>query len=140
MPTRAVTQGFVSTGTNRQAPVDLATTSVGPGYASGGAAVTQTTNRSTGVTINAPCGTITTDATSLAAGAEAEFVVTNSFVEIGDVVVACIQSGPTAGTSIVAVRAVANGSFTLALTNLHASVADTGAALINFAVIKAVSA
>ena len=113
----------------------------GVGYATGaGGAVTQLTNRSTGVTVNAICGAITTDATSLAAGAEATFTVTNSSVAIGDVVVASLRSGATAGTSIPAVTAVAAGSFAITLTNLHASTADTGASIINFAVIKAVSA
>lgn len=113
----------------------------GIGYASGdGATVTQATNRSTGVTINAICGAITTDATSLAAGAEATFVVTNSKVSVGDVVVVCARSGQTTGTSIPVVTAVANGSFSITLTNLHASTADTGAMIINFAIFKAVSA
>ena len=143
---------WISTGTGRQAAANQTVTfddgvpqSASPtakiGYATGaGATVTQLTNRSTGVTINATCGAITTDATSLAAGAEASFVVTNSAVEIGDVVVACARSGQTATTSVVHVIAVANGSFTLQLTNLAAATADTGAMVINFAVIKAVSA
>lgn len=97
--------------------------------------VTQATNRSTGVTLNAPAGQITTDATSLAAGAEATFVVTNSFVSAKSVVVICAASGQTAGTSIPVVTAVAAGQFSITLTNLHASTADTGAMVINFAVI-----
>ena len=113
----------------------------GIGYATGaGGAVTQITSRSTGVTVNAICGTITTDATSLAAGAEATFTVTNSSVDIGDVVVVSLRSGATTGTSIPVVTAVAAGSFDITLTNLHAATADTGASVINFAVIKAVSA
>lgn len=113
----------------------------GIGYATGaGGAVTQATNRSTGVTVNAICGAITTDATSLAAGAEATFTVTNSSVAVGDVVVVSLRSGATAGTSIPVVTAVAAGSFDITLTNLHATTADTGASIINFAVIKAVSA
>jgi len=111
------------------------------GYATGaGGAVTQATNRSTGVTINKASGAITTDATSLAAGAEATFTVTNSMVAVGDVVVVSARSGQTAATSIPVVSAVAAGSFDITLTNLNASTADTGAMIINFAVIKAVSA
>lgn len=113
----------------------------GIGYVTGqGGAVTQTTNRSTGVTVDALSGAITTDATSLAAGAEATFTVTNSMVAIGDVVVVSARSGQTAGTSVPNVVAVAAGSFNIQLTNLHAATADTGAMIINFAVIKAVSA
>lgn len=97
--------------------------------------VTQTTNRSTGVTINSLVGQITTDATALAAGAEAKFVVTNSYVSAKDVIVINAASGQTADTSIPTVIAVADGSFTIQLTNLHAATADTGAMVINFIVL-----
>lgn len=114
--------------------------SSGIGYATGaGSSVTQATNRSTGVTINAVCGKITTDATSLAAAAEATFTVTNSYVAVGDVPVIAARSGQTASTSFCTVTAVAAGSFDITLANHHASTADTGAMIINFAIIKAVS-
>lgn len=113
--------------------------SAGIGYATGaGCAVTQATSRTTGVTCTGVSGAITTDATSLAAAAEAEFTVTNTSVAVGDVVVVSARSGQTAGTSIPVVTAVAAGSFKITLTNLHATTADTGAMIINFAVVKAV--
>ena len=115
--------------------------SAGIGYATGaGSSVTQITNRSTGVTVTGVSGAITTDDTSLAAGAEATFAVTNTSVAVGDVVMISARSGQTAGTSVPIISAVAAGSFDITLTNLHASTADTGAMIINFAVIKAVSA
>ena len=120
--------------------------STGIGYATGaGAAVTQLTNRSTGVTINAICGAITTINTSLAAGASAVFTVTNSAVAIGDVVNVSIRSGSAnaagvAGTTFVNVVAVAAGSFNIAVDNRSSTTAETGAIVINFAVVKAVSA
>lgn len=121
--------------------VTSSSASAGIGYATGaGSTVTQITNRSTGVTINAISGAITTDNTSLAAAAEATFTVTNSSVAIGDVVVLSARSGQTAATSVPIVSAVAAGSFDITLTNLSAATADTGAMIINFAVIKAVSA
>lgn len=101
------------------------------------ATVTQTTNRSTGVTINAVSGQITTDATSLAAGAEAKFVVTNNKVRATSVPVIAAASGQTADTSVPVVVAVADGSFTIQLTNLSAATADTGAMVINFIVFDA---
>ena len=101
--------------------------------------VTQATNRSTGVTCNSLSGTITTDATSLAAAGEAEFTVTDSSVVAGDIVLVSLRSGATANTSVPVVTTVANGSFKIELTNLHASTADTGASIINFVVIKTVS-
>ena len=109
-------------------------------YSSAGSSVTQITSRATAVTVNGLSGKITTDDTSLAAAAEAVFTVNNSSVAIGDVVVISARSGQTAGTSIPVVTAVAAGSFDITLSNIHASTADTGAMIINFAVIKAVSA
>lgn len=112
------------------------------GYANGaGSTVTQTTNRATGVTVNALCGSITTDTTSLAAEASAVFVVTNSFVEIGDVVVLSVRSGQVALNTQLSVTAVAAGSFSITVVNNNAAAgtAETGAIVINFAVIKAVT-
>jgi len=112
------------------------------GYTSGGSAVTQTTNRTTGVTISALCGAITTDTTSLAAEASANFTVTNTLVGINDVVVVSIQSGTNGGNTAVTVVTVANGSFVIKVSNNNAAAgtAETGAIIINFAVIKAIAA
>lgn len=111
------------------------------GFAAGsGGAVTQLTSRSTGVTVSKICGTITGMATSLTAGAEALFVVTNTLVAIRDVVVLSVVSGPTAATSIFVVSAVAAGSFTVRIRNISTTTADVGAPIINFVVIKAVNA
>lgn len=112
------------------------------GYSRGGSSVTQATNRTTGVTINALSGTITTNSTSLAAEEAAAFVVTNSEVAIGDVVVISQRSGAVGAMTDVVVTAVAAGSFTISVmnNNVAAGTAETGAIIINFAVIKAVSA
>lgn len=121
--------------------LSTAPTGGGVGYATGaGGAVSQLTNRSTGVTINTLCGTITGDATSLAGLAEATFVVTNSAVALRDTIILSLVSGPTANTSQVSVSAVAAGSFTIKIRNMHATTADTGAPIINFAVLKAANA
>lgn len=101
-----------------------------------GAAVAQATDRTTTVVINAPAGQITTQATSLAAGAEVKFTVTNSFVTLTSVPVVAIRSGQTADTSVIAVTAVAAGSFQITITNLAAATADTGAMVINFIVFN----
>jgi len=114
----------------------------GIGYGTGaGGSVTQITSRSTGVTVNALCGKITTDTTSLAAEASAVFTVTNSAVEIGDVIAVSQRSGSDGGNTAVNVTTVAAGSFALRTSNNNASggTAETGAIIINFAVIKAVS-
>ena len=134
-----VVKAFQSTGDGRQAQTSISAPDAGIGYAGQpAAAVTQITNRSTGVTINALCGVITGDNTSLAAEATATFVVTNSKVDIGDVVVIAVRSGPTSGATSFRVTAVAAGSFSISATNnnVAAGTADTGAPVINFAVIK----
>lgn len=112
------------------------------GVFAGGSSVTQATNRTTGVTINTLCGTITTNNASLAAESAASFVVTNSQVAIGDVVLVSQQSGAVGVMTTVEVIATANGSFTLAVMNGNqaAGTAETGAIIINFIVLKAVSA
>lgn len=112
----------------------------GIGYGTGkGATVTQITSRATGVTINALCGTIQTDTTSLAAEASAVFVVTNSKVAIGDVVICAQRSGAIALNTQIEVSAVAAGSFSLSVinNNVAAGIAETGAIIINFAIFKA---
>lgn len=103
----------------------------------GHAAVTQITSITTGVTANALSGTITTVSQTIAAAAEADFVVTNNRVAATDIVVACIRSTASAGQFIVAVSAVAAGQFTLRLTNVDAAAAGNNTILINFFVIKA---
>ena len=127
----AVTAGLTSSGA----------TGAGIGYTTGaGWTVTQITNRSTGVTLSKLSGYIQTDTTSLAAGAAASFTVTNTAVAVGDVVVVAIRSGATTNQTHVNVTTVAAGSFAITVENNHASTAETGAILINYAVIKAVSA
>lgn len=114
--------------------------SAGIGYATGaGAAVTQGTSRTTTVVATGVCGAITTHTASLAAGASATFTVTDTSVAIGDVVLVSIRSGATNKETSVAVTTVAAGSFQLTVHNQHASTAETGAIIINFAVVKAVS-
>ena len=119
--------------------VTSSSATAGIGYATGaGGTQTQSTSRSTGVTLNKITGLITCNSTSLAAGAEASFVVTNSTVAATDTVIVQVVSSST-GTPVAFVTAVAAGSFTITLSNLHASTADTTADTIRFTVIKSVS-
>lgn len=101
------------------------------------AAVTQATSITTGVTCNSLSGVITTVSQTVAAGAEAEFTVTNSLVEATDVPVVAIKTHTSAGEFIAAVTAVAAGSFNIRLTNLHASTAGNNVLVLNFVVLKA---
>lgn len=111
-----------------------------------GGVVTQATNRSTAVSFDTStnrgkiCGTITTNATSLAAEAAATFTVTNKAVGATDVVVVCQQSGSNGGNTDVTVTTVAEGSFKITVSNNNAAAgtAETGAILINFMILKSV--
>jgi len=98
-------------------------------------AVTQATSKSTGVTVNAPCGTITMNNAALAAGVEVAFVVTNSMVSAYDVPVVAIKSGATtAGTYLLSIATVAAGSFTIAVSNASAG-SLSEALVISFALV-----
>lgn len=97
-------------------------------------AVTQGTSVSTAVTCDAYSGVITTFAQSAAAAGEAQFTVNNAKVKATDVVGVCIKTHTSAGTFIPAVTAVADGSFQITLTNLHAATAGNGVLILNFAV------
>ena len=94
--------------------------------------VTQATSRTTGVTINAPVGTITLFSTANSA-TDSTFTVTNSFVDAGDVVLVTQKTG--ADPRRIAVTATAAGSF--AVTSASISGTTTEAPVYNFAVIKA---
>lgn len=103
----------------------------------GQTAVTQATSITTGVTCSAYSGVITTVSQTVAAGAEAEFTVTNTKVAATDIVVACIKTHISAGTFVANVSAVAAGSFNIQLTNLAAATAGNNVLVINFIVLKA---
>ena len=142
--TFAATALGAATGTSCVVTAGLNTsgsTGAGLGYITGaGGAQTQASTRATTVVLNKLCGAITTDTTSLAAGAEATFTLTNSTIAAGDVVVVSLKTPSSTGLSIPAVTTTAAGSCQITLTNVHGSTADTSASVINFAVIKAVAA
>lgn len=151
MATTRNIQAWESTGTGRQAKANFdlsqesgvpqnTSPSVPIGYATGaGGAVTQITSASTGVTLSKTCGQITTVALTTAAAAEEAFVVTNTTVAASDVVVVSTTYAG-GGTPLVSVKGVAAGSFTIVITNLHATAALDAVLVVNFAVIKAVAA
>jgi len=113
--------------------------SQGIGYTTGaGGAVTQTTSKSTGVTLNAMCGTITMNNANLATVTSVAFTLTNSYIAANDVVVVSIKSGATTNSYLVGVQAVAAGSCSINVYNLSGG--TLGEALVlNFAVIRGVA-
>jgi len=112
----------------------------GVGYATGaGGSQTQLTSRTTGVTLNTICGKITLFSATTTAGTFSSFTVTNSAVAATDVVIINIGASATADRYNVTVTAVAAGSFRVQIHNV-AAVAVAEAPVLNFAVIKAVTA
>ena len=110
---------------------------VGIGYGPGaGGTVTQATSKSTSVTLNKPCGRITTHNAALAAGGSVSFIFNNSLLLAGDCVVTS-QYGFSANNSAYQIwtSAVQAGQAVINVKNLTAG--TLGDAIpIQFAVIK----
>lgn len=102
-----------------------------------GGVVSQSGNKSNAVTLNKICGQITMAGSALAAAAEVSFVVNNNLVAATDVIVPNIQSIGTAGSYMICVSAVANGSFTITISNVSAG-SLSQALVINYFVFKSV--
>jgi len=109
------------------------------GYITGeGGARTQTTSKSTGVTLNKKCGQVTMNAAALAADTTVSFTLTNSTIAATDVLVLNHVSGGTAGSYLLNAQAAA-GSASINVRNVTAG-SLSEAIVIGFAVIKAVIA
>lgn len=114
--------------------------SAGIGYATGaGAAVTQITSATTAVALEGLSGQITTVASTLAAGLETSFTVTDSVIKATDVIVLSTTYAG-AGLPQVYCQRVAAGSFIICISNLDAAAALNALLVINFAALRTVSA
>ena len=100
--------------------------------------VTQLTSTTTGVTLNALSGQITTLAGTLGQGLEETFTVTNSCVNADSVVSVCIATSAGTGLPVVLCSAVADGSFDITVANLHGSADLSALVVINFIVLGGV--
>jgi hypothetical protein len=86
------------------------------GYGTGaGGTVTQATSKSTGVTLNKPCGTITMNNAALAAGALVTFGLINSLIGVNDQVLVTMQtaSGSTSSYSVYATAGAGGANINL---------------------------
>jgi len=109
------------------------------GYIAGsGASVTQETNKRTTVTINAPCGLITSADSELTAGQNNSFQVNNSFISANDVVIVNHGVGTGANDNAYYVHAntFAEGQFRISILSISAD-AKTDAIDITFIILKA---
>jgi hypothetical protein len=97
--------------------------------------VTQLTAITTGVTLNKPAGVITTVSSTLAAGSNATFIVTNSFVSSTSVIQLTVDDSATAGLAKVNVQTVGSGVFSINITNVHATNAFNNVIKIHFLIV-----
>ena len=105
------------------------------GYAAGAqGAVTQATDKSTGVTLNKSAGQITMNAASLAATTNVTFTLTNSTLSAKDVLILNVSGTATSGAYNCWVSSMSAGSATITLRNISASPLAE-AVVINFAII-----
>ncbi len=111
------------------------------GYGAGaGGTVTQATSKTTAITLNRPCGLITTHNAALAAGASVSFACNNSLAVVTSCLVCNIYAPSVADPSIYTVKAaVYNGAFYFTVTNTSGGSLSEALA-INFAIIKGVTA
>lgn len=125
-----------STGISSVGNVVSTSATGGIGYSTGaGGAVTQATSRTTGVTLNTVCGSITL-VSAAGSATPASFTVTNSAVAATDTVIVSQKSGTD--KYAVMVTAVADGSFQLTFWDLTGT--TTEQPVFSFSVIKAVAA
>lgn len=103
------------------------------GYVTGGA-ITQGTSKSTGVTLSGASGKITMNAEALAGGAAVSFVLTNSSIAAGDLIVLNHVAGGTLDAYSFNVRSAA-GSATIAVRNVTGG-SLSEALVLGFAIIK----
>lgn len=132
-----LTRAATSTAAHTFASSALSTSpTAGVGYGTGaGLAVTQGTNRTTGVTINAVSGAITL-ISAAGSATPASFTVTNSAVAATDVIVLNQKSGTDKYE--LHVTAVAAGSFQI--TSFTTGGTTTEQPVFNFCVLKGVAA
>lgn len=97
--------------------------------------VTQITAITTGVTLNKQSGVITTVSSTLAAGANASFTVTNSKCFSDSVVMLTVDDSASAGLAKLNVQTIANGSFVVNITNIHGANAFNNVIKIHYSII-----
>jgi len=135
----AVANGNISIGTGANAPAKISLGQAGTKISLGEGSVTQLTNITTTVVVNASSGTITTVSASTAAQATSTFTVTNSTVSATSSIqlTGGAYSGTfgTNGTPLFYVSSVGAGTFNITIYNAHATNALAGTLVIDFAVL-----
>lgn len=114
----------------------LTTTAGGIGYAAGaGGTVSQTSNKSTSVTLDKLTGKITTSSAALAGDTTVSFTLNNSTVTAEDHIVADHFSGGTLGSYVITGRATGAGTASITIRNVTGG-SLSEALVLKFTVIK----
>ena len=100
-----------------------------------GGTVTQSTSKTTAVTLNKYVGQITMEGGSMNDNDAATFILNNSLISANDVVVACHGSAGTPGAYIVQANTMGSGTCRITVRNLSGG-SLSEAIVINFSVIK----
>jgi hypothetical protein len=102
-------------------------------------AVTQLTDKSTGVTLNKSAGRITMNAASLNTATNATFTLNNSLISSNDCVILTISGGQTTpGSYNVFANSLSAGSVSITLRNISGGTLSE-AVIINYAIIHSAS-
>ena len=131
----AVTPATVA-GTTVYATTEIGYTSSAQG------AVTQLTDKATGVTLNKSAGRITMNAAALAGSTAVSFILTNNLISANDTMIVCVSSnttGSAAGAYTTYVSYLAAGSALITLRNLTTATSYSEAVIINYAIIHGAS-
>jgi len=90
----------------------------GLGYNATFGAVTQSSNKGTGVTLNTPVGDISMNAANLASQTSVTFTLTNSLVDVNDILVLSHTTGGTVGAYTLNSNCNAVGSAAITVRNI----------------------
>jgi hypothetical protein len=105
-------------------------------------AVTQATDKATGVTLNKSAGRITMNNAALAGSTAVSFTLTNNLISANDTIIVCVSSnttGSAAGAYTTYVSYLATGSALITLRNLTTATSYSEAVIINFCIIHGAS-
>lgn len=103
-----------------------------------GAKVGTATASSNAATLNAICGTVTSESLSTAAGATYTLTLTNKFIAATDIVIVSVLNNGSAGTPTICTVKPAAGSVVIIVQNIHSANALNGTLGLKYVVVKAV--
>lgn len=85
-------------------------------------------------TLHAPCGTITSESITTAAGATYTLTLTNRFCNTGSVVVCTADPASSAGSPAITAATATAGQVVIKVQNVHASAAFNNSIKVHFVV------